>query len=72
MLVEDVAVRYGVSPRWVRERTRLCVIPFRRLPGSRRCLFLESELVLWENGAALRVRELAGGGRLVQPVEASP
>jgi hypothetical protein len=71
LLVEDVAGRYGTSRRWVLERTRLGVIPHRRLPGSRRCLFLEHELEAWENGADLRVRELSSGGRLVEPVEAS-
>jgi predicted DNA-binding transcriptional regulator AlpA len=67
LLVEDVAARYGVSPRWVHERTRTETIPHRRLPGSRRCLFVEAEREAWENGAALELRELAGGGRVVRP-----
>jgi predicted DNA-binding transcriptional regulator AlpA len=67
LLVEDVAARYGVSLRWVHERTRTETIPHRRLPGSRRCLFVEAELEAWENGAALELRELAGGGRVVRP-----
>ncbi|MFN8223393.1 MAG: helix-turn-helix domain-containing protein [Gaiellales bacterium] len=67
LLVEDVAARYGVSVRWVRERTRTGTIPHRRLPGSRRCLFLEDELEAYEAGATLVVRELEGGGRVVTP-----
>jgi hypothetical protein len=43
LLVEDVAARDAVSPRWVHERTRTETIPHRRLPGSRRCLFVEAE-----------------------------
>jgi hypothetical protein len=69
LLVEDVAARYATSRRWVLERTRLGAIPHRRLPGSRRCLFLVHELEAWENGADLRARDLADGGRLVEPVE---
>jgi hypothetical protein len=67
LLVADVAERYAVSTRWVLERTRLRAIPHRRLPGSRRCLFLADDLLAWENGAELQVVELADGGRLVRP-----
>jgi hypothetical protein len=67
LLVADVAERYSASTRWVLERTRLRTIPHRRLPGSRRCLFLVEELRAWETGAALEVVELADGGRLVRP-----
>jgi hypothetical protein len=69
LLVEDVAARYGVSVRWVHERTRSVEpqIPHRRLPGARRCLFLEAELEAWEAGAGLELQELAGGGRIVRP-----
>src|SRR6266508_430570 len=68
LLVEDVAARYAVSVRWVHERTRSTEpqIPHRRLPGSRRCLFLEAELEAWESGAKLEIGELAGGGRIVR------
>jgi hypothetical protein len=68
LTTDDVAERYGCSRRWVLERTRLAGIPHRRLPGSRRCLFVATELEAWENGAGLRVRELADGGRIVAPV----
>jgi len=67
LLVEDVAERLHVSVRTVRELTRTAAIPHRRLPGARRCLFLEGELRAWEDGAELEVRELAAGGRVVTP-----
>jgi hypothetical protein len=67
LLVEDVARRYHCSTRRVHELTRTNAIPHRRLPGSRRCLFLPAELDAWDNGAALDVRELDRGGRIVRP-----
>ncbi len=70
MTSDDVATRYGWSRRSVKEKTRLEQIPFRRLPGSRRSLFLEAELEAWENGAELEVRHLAHGGKIVRPVSA--
>lgn len=71
LLVEDVAARHRCSTRSVHELTRLRAIPHRKLPGSRRCLFLEHELAAWENGAALEVVELPRGGRVVKPAAAS-
>jgi excisionase family DNA binding protein len=67
LLVEDVAERLRCSTRKIHELTRTAAIPHRRLPGSRRCLFLASELEAWEGGASLEVRELAEGGRIVRP-----
>lgn len=68
LLVEDVAARLHCSTRTVHELTRTLGIPHRRLPGSRRCLFTETELELWENGARLEVVEMPRGGRVVKPV----
>ncbi len=70
MSSDDVAARYGWSRRSVKEKTRLEHIPFRRLPGSRRSLFLEAELEAWENGAELEVRHLPRGGKIVRPASA--
>lgn len=67
LLVEDVAARLRCSTRKVHELTRCREIPHRRLPGSRRCLFLEADLAAWEAGAELEVVELAREGRLVRP-----
>jgi Helix-turn-helix domain len=66
VLVEDVAARLHCSRRTVHELTRTCAIPHRRLPGSRRCLFLIEELRRWEEGATLEIQELARGGRVVR------
>lgn len=67
LLVADVAARLRCSTRSVHELTRLREIPHRRLPGSRRCLFLVEELEAWEGGAPLEVVEMARGGRVVRP-----
>jgi excisionase family DNA binding protein len=68
-LVEEVAERLRCSVRSVHELTRLGEIPHRKLPGSRRCLFLEAELERWEAGARLERFELIRGGRIVRPAE---
>jgi excisionase family DNA binding protein len=67
LVVEEVAERLRCSTRKVHELTRTAAIPHRRLPGSRRCLFLVAELEAWEAGALLDVKELGEGGRLVAP-----
>ncbi|MGH3093860.1 MAG: helix-turn-helix transcriptional regulator [Gaiellaceae bacterium] len=67
LLVEDVARRLRCSRRTVHELTRTCAIPYRRLPGGRRCLFREDELEAWEEGATLEVIETVRGGRVVRP-----
>jgi excisionase family DNA binding protein len=72
LLVEDVAKRLRCSQRKVHELTRLGEIPHRKLPGSRRCLFLEDDLEAWEAGCDLDVRELPRGGRLVTPRPSTP
>jgi excisionase family DNA binding protein len=72
--VEDVAALLGVSVRTVHERTRLREIPCRRLPGTRRILFLEAELEAWiESGGAIPLEVVEGerGGVVVRPVEAA-
>lgn len=68
LVVEEVAERLRCSPRTVRELTRTGRIPHRRMPGSRRCLFRVDELEAWESGSRLRARDLADGGRIVEPV----
>jgi excisionase family DNA binding protein len=69
LLVEEVALRLRCSRRTIHELTRTNAIPHRRLGGSRRCLFRADELEAWENGSALRVRDLPRGGRIVTPGE---
>ncbi len=53
MLVEDVAVLLGCSKRTIHERARLSEIPHRRMPSSRRLLFVSEEISQWLDGAAL-------------------
>jgi hypothetical protein len=65
--VDEVAERYGNSTRWVHELARCYLIPHRRLPGTRRVLFLLPELEAWEEGAELEVVELPRKGRIVRP-----
>jgi excisionase family DNA binding protein len=72
LLVEDVAERLHCSKRSVHELTRRREIPHRRLPASRRCLFLLEELEAWEAGAPLEVLELPRGGRVVRPKGKTP
>ena len=65
--VEVVAERLHCSVRTVHELTRTFAIPHRRLPGTRRVLFTIGELEQWESGAALELRQLPRGGRIVIP-----
>jgi hypothetical protein len=37
------------------------------MPGQRALLFVEGELLAWEDGAELDVRKLPDGGRVVRP-----
>jgi len=67
LLVEDVAARYRCSTRSIHELTRTGAIPHRRLPGTRRCLFLASDLEAYEAGCELEVVEFGRGGRVVRP-----
>jgi hypothetical protein len=67
LLVGDVAERLHVAPSTVHEWTRTGAISHRKLPGSRRCLFLPADLKAWEGGAELEVVELERGGRIVRP-----
>jgi excisionase family DNA binding protein len=71
LTTEEVALRLKCSVRSIHELTRLRRIPHRRLAGTRRCLYLESELLAWELGADLETRELSHGGRVVVPCAAT-
>lgn len=66
LVLEEVAERLRCSTRVVQDLCRRRAIPHRRLPGTRRCLFVERELEQWENGAELDVVELEGEGRVVR------
>jgi excisionase family DNA binding protein len=66
LTTEEVAEHFRCSTRTIREFTRLNEIPYRKLPGSRRCLFREDELAAWVDGSPLEVEELPRGGRVVR------
>jgi hypothetical protein len=59
LITSDVAARLRCSVRTIREMTRLGVIPHRRLPGSRRCLFRGMNST---NGSAARASRRFGSG----------
>jgi excisionase family DNA binding protein len=65
LTTEETAKLLRSSIRTVHELTRTRAIPHRRF--GRRCLFVESELRAWLDGAELEVVDLAGGGRCVRP-----
>jgi excisionase family DNA binding protein len=67
LITEEAAEMTRRSPRSIHELTRSRRIPFRRLPGMRRYLFLADELEAWANGAELEVSETADGGVVVRP-----
>jgi hypothetical protein len=69
LTVEDVAAKYGISRRTIHELTRNARIPHRVLPNTRRCLFEEDALRLWEDGAELERVDLHNGGRIIRPIE---
>lgn len=66
LLIDDVAERLHVARSTVHEWARLGVIPHRKLPRSRRLLFLPADLEAWESGAELETIE-RDGGRVVRP-----
>jgi excisionase family DNA binding protein len=68
LVTEEVAARLRCSVRTIHELTRARAIPHRKLPGARRCLFKQDELLAWEDGTDLEVLEPPGGGRVVRPV----
>lgn len=67
LLVEGVAETLGCSVRSVHELTRTARIPHRRPAGMRRCLFLETEISAWIDGAELETITTRDGGRVVRP-----
>lgn len=64
LTVEDVARILRCSPRAVHGKTAVNAIPLRRLPGSRRVLFVANEIEAWIDGAELEVLDQ---GRVVRP-----
>jgi excisionase family DNA binding protein len=67
----EVADQLRCSLRTVHELTRTNSIPHRKMPGTRRCLYIQVELDEWVDGAPLDVEELPRGGRVVRPLPPS-
>jgi len=68
LVTTEVAALLRCSVRSVHELTRRAAIPHRKMPNTRRCLFVESDLLAWLDGAELEVVQLPHGGRVVRPV----
>jgi excisionase family DNA binding protein len=68
LTLEEAAAYVRVAERTAREFTRLGLIPHRRPPRTRRCLFIAAELDAWLDGAPLEIRDVEGGGRVVSIV----
>lgn len=69
LLAPDVAARYHCHVRSVQDMAAAGRIPHKRLPGTRRLLFMVADLERWESGATLEVVPLEDGGRIVRPVD---
>jgi excisionase family DNA binding protein len=69
LVTREVAALLRCSVRSIYELTRTEQIPFRRMAGTRRCLFRADEIASWLDGAGLEVVELGRGGRVVRPVK---
>jgi hypothetical protein len=67
MLVEDVAELVGANLRMLQARAAAGGAPHRRIPGTRRLLFLEDELHAWIDGAELETIRTPNGSRVVRP-----
>ena len=69
LMLPEVVERYaGVWSKWtIYEMSRTGTIPHRKLSGRRELLFVLADLEAWEDGAALEVRKLPKGGRIVRP-----
>ena len=61
--VERVAELLGCSTRSVHELTRKRAIPFRHIPGTRRCLFVEAEILAWVDAGGAQELEVVEGDR---------
>ena len=68
LVTTEVAALLRCPVRSVHELTRRAAIPHRKMANTRRCLFVESDLLEWLDGAELEVVQLPLGGRVVRPV----
>jgi predicted DNA-binding transcriptional regulator AlpA len=69
--VAGVCELTGWSRRQVHEKTRRRAMPMRIVPGVRKVLFIEAEVIHWiTDGCELQVIERADGGVIVRPAGA--
>ena len=61
----------GDPERLEHELIRRNAIPHRKMPGSRRCIFVESEANRWLDGETLEAIALENAGRIVRPAYSS-
>jgi hypothetical protein len=71
LLVDAVAELLHLSPYSVRALAADGRLPHRKLPGTRRLLFREDELLAAVDGAPLERVDLADGGRIVRLAKAA-
>lgn len=67
LVASEAAEILRCSPRAVNDHARAGRLPHRKLPGTRRLLFVEEELLEYINGAQVETIELEDGGRIVRP-----
>jgi len=65
---EEAAEHLRLSLRSLHGRTSKRAIPFRRIAGMRRMLFVREELDAWASGANLEIEEKPDGTLIVRPV----
>jgi hypothetical protein len=68
--VEQLAAQFGWSIRTLHERTRKRELPCRRLPGSRRILFIPEEIEAFvDSGGTMPLEVIEGprGSLVVRP-----
>jgi excisionase family DNA binding protein len=66
LVTEDVAALLHCSVRSVQEHVARHSIPYRRVAGMRRTLFVREEIQGWLDGGELEVIEGARGGYVVR------
>lgn len=67
LLAEEVAPLVGMATSTLTEHCRRGRFPHRRLPGTRRLLFVAADVQAYIDGCGLDMTRLADGGVIVKP-----
>jgi hypothetical protein len=67
LIANEAAAYTRMTLRSLHERTSKHTVPFRRIAGMRKLLFVAADLDAWLNGAPLETIELPDGGLIVRP-----